>query len=150
MCSMETSLHEDFKTTIMNKTHNRNTLSDNNTFRHRHRRFWTEDDQIFGRIQRSKLKCCGDKSNLTSTGPDIKRTMSSNYEINSNSLMSRKNVQLVIVTVGLIVTLMITSASAFNVDVNSKVVHTAPRSTCDSECMFGFSVAQHKEKGQSW
>jgi len=39
---------------------------------------------------------------------------------------------------------------AFNVDVNSKVIHEAPRQSCDGDCMFGFSVAQHREQGQPW
>ena len=41
-------------------------------------------------------------------------------------------------------------ASGFNVDVNSKVIHGGPRSSCDADCMFGFSVAQHREKGTPW
>jgi len=42
-------------------------------------------------------------------------------------------------------------ANSFNVDVNSKVIHTAPPSRCeDGDCMFGFAVAQHREKGQPW
>ena len=40
--------------------------------------------------------------------------------------------------------------TAFNVDVGSRVVHTAPRDSCDNTCMFGFSVAEHKEQGQPW
>ena len=32
----------------------------------------------------------------------------------------------------------------------SVVVHSGPRETCDSECMFGFAVAQHKEAGVPW
>ena len=41
-------------------------------------------------------------------------------------------------------------AEAFNVDVSSKVIHTGPRGSCDQECMFGFAVAQHREKGTPW
>lgn len=42
-------------------------------------------------------------------------------------------------------------AHSFNVDVNSKVIHEAPRRHCDGgECMFGFAVAQHREQGQPW
>lgn len=39
---------------------------------------------------------------------------------------------------------------AFNVDVTSNVVHSGPRGACDQDCMFGFSVAQHREKGTPW
>jgi hypothetical protein len=39
---------------------------------------------------------------------------------------------------------------AFNVDVNSKVVHSGPRGSCDADCMFGFSVAQHRDNGTPW
>ena len=42
-------------------------------------------------------------------------------------------------------------ANAFNVDVASRVVHQGPRQACpDDDCMFGFSVAQHREKGVPW
>ena len=154
MCSIETNFSinptENAKATIMNQKQNTNTLSDSDTFRHRHRRIWPEDDRNFGRNKRPKLKSPDAKTNLMSTAHEIKRTISSHYQVNSNSVMSRKSVQLVILTIGLMVSLMITTVSAFNVDVNSKIVHTAPRSTCDDECMFGFSVAQHREKGQSW
>ena len=34
--------------------------------------------------------------------------------------------------------------------IRSVVVHSGPRDTCDSECMFGFAVAQHKEAGVPW
>ena len=44
----------------------------------------------------------------------------------------------------------ISSGSCFNVDVSSKVIHGAPRDSCDQECMFGFSVAQHRERGVPW
>ena len=40
--------------------------------------------------------------------------------------------------------------SGFNVDVSSKIIHTAPKDSCDQECMFGFSVAQHRERGVPW
>ncbi len=42
------------------------------------------------------------------------------------------------------------SVLSFNVDVGSKVVHTAPRDSCDGDCMFGFSVAQHRDQGTPW
>jgi len=42
------------------------------------------------------------------------------------------------------------AALAFNVDVDSNVVHSGPRGSCDEECMFGFSVAQHRENGNPW
>lgn len=42
-------------------------------------------------------------------------------------------------------------SEAFNVDVNSKVIHEAPKRSCeDGDCMFGFSVAQHREQNQPW
>lgn len=40
--------------------------------------------------------------------------------------------------------------SGFNVDVNSRVIHNAPTDSCYNDCMFGFSVAQHREKGVPW
>ena len=40
--------------------------------------------------------------------------------------------------------------SGFNVDVDSRVVHSGPRRSCDRECMFGFAVAQHRERGVPW
>ena len=65
--------------------------------------------------------------------------------------------------------LSLATASAFNIDtgweiivtvviitivilvvIRSVVVHSGPRDTCDSECMFGFAVAQHKEAGVPW
>jgi hypothetical protein len=46
--------------------------------------------------------------------------------------------------------LSLATASAFNIDTGSVVVHSGPRETCDSECMFGFAVAQHKEAGVPW
>ena len=46
--------------------------------------------------------------------------------------------------------LSLTTASAFNIDTGSVVVHSGPRNTCDSGCMFGFAVAQHKEAGVPW
>ena len=45
---------------------------------------------------------------------------------------------------------LIHTVCAFNVDVQSAVVHDGPRGSCDRECMFGFSVAQHIENGRSW
>ena len=44
----------------------------------------------------------------------------------------------------------VSTVTAFNVDVDSKVIHEAPRRSCAGDCMFGFSVAQHREQGQSW
>ena len=46
--------------------------------------------------------------------------------------------------------LSLTTALAFNINTDSAVVHSGPRDTCDSECMFGFDVAQHKEAGVPW
>ena len=42
------------------------------------------------------------------------------------------------------------TVSGFNVDVGSRVVHSGPRRSCDRECMFGFAVAQHRERGVPW
>jgi hypothetical protein len=44
----------------------------------------------------------------------------------------------------------VTPSAAFNVDVASRIVHSGPRGTCDGECMFGFAVAQHRERGTPW
>ena len=46
--------------------------------------------------------------------------------------------------------LLLTTTAAFNIDMGSVVVHSGPSSSCDSECMFGFAVAQHKEAGVPW
>ena len=48
------------------------------------------------------------------------------------------------------VVLFSTAVSGFNVDVGSRVVHSGPRRSCDRECMFGFAVAQHRERGVPW
>jgi hypothetical protein len=56
---------------------------------------------------------------------------------------------IVVVAAAAVVALLPPSA-AFNVDVSSKVIHSAPRESCDQECMFGFSVAQHRERGVPW
>ena len=42
-----------------------------------------------------------------------------------------------------------TTALSFNIDTKSLMVQEGPRATCD-DCMFGFSVAQHKEAGVPW
>jgi len=40
---------------------------------------------------------------------------------------------------------------SFNIDTKSLVVQQGPRGSCgDADCMFGFSVAQHKEGGVPW
>lgn len=164
MCSRETnsssnssSSADDFQKSIIMGLGNNNrrctTLSDNITFRHRHRRYSFEDnDLLCGRSKRSKLKCCGkDNKNLSLLKHDGKTL--SNQQVNSNRLISsrNKNFQLVILAnSALMLSIMVQPVSAFNVDVGSKVVHSAPRSTCYDDCMFGFSVAEHKEKGQPW
>ena len=48
------------------------------------------------------------------------------------------------------VVLFSAAVSGFNVDVGSRVVHSGPRRSCDRECMFGFAVAQHRERGVPW
>jgi len=40
-------------------------------------------------------------------------------------------------------------ALSFNIDTKSLVVQQGPKASCD-DCMFGFSVAQHKEGGVPW
>ena len=54
----------------------------------------------------------------------------------------------IIVTVIIVVIVIITIVIL--VVIRSVVVHSGPRETCDSECMFGFAVAQHKEAGVPW
>ena len=49
-----------------------------------------------------------------------------------------------------IIALSSPAVSGFNVDVGSRVVHSGPRRSCDRECMFGFAVAQHRERGVPW
>ena len=55
----------------------------------------------------------------------------------------------IIVTVVIIVVMVIITIVILVV-IRSVVVHSGPRETCDSECMFGFAVAQHKEAGVPW
>jgi hypothetical protein len=155
MCSIETKCRENINMVETNKpiVNLRNerrctTLSDNITFRHRHRRYSNDDNSSFESMKRPKLKSSNLRPTVLSSNKE--HAASTRNQINSNRLASRKNIQLVILGISFLVSILINSASAFNVDVNSKVVHSAPRSTCDDECMFGFSVAQHKEKGQSW
>ena len=155
MCSIETRCRENIKMVETNKpiVNLRNerrctTLSDNITFRHRHRRYSNDDNSSFESMKRQKLKSSNLRPPVLSSNEEY--AASTRNQINSNRLASRKNIQLVILGISFLVSILINSASAFNVDVNSKVVHSAPRSTCDDECMFGFSVAQHKEKGKSW
>ena len=45
--------------------------------------------------------------------------------------------------------ILATTAAAFNIDPGSAVVQAGPPATC-TDCMFGFSVAQHKEGGEPW
>ena len=123
----------------------------------RQRRVWSEPNQNLGSLKRSKLKCSDQSTLASSECQATQRTTATfsnnNSQLNSNRLvLLRKNVHLplVIFSICLMVSLLLSSTSAFNVDMNSKVVHTAPRSTCDEKCMFGFSVAQHRENGQSW
>jgi len=41
--------------------------------------------------------------------------------------------------------------TSFNIDTKSLVVQQGPKASCgDGDCMFGFSVAQHKEGGVPW
>lgn len=51
---------------------------------------------------------------------------------------------------GLLIVSSICGVNSFNVDTDSRIVHTAPLASCDNDCMFGFSVAQHREKGRPW
>ena len=41
-------------------------------------------------------------------------------------------------------------AAAFNLDTTNTVIQERPGRTCDRDCMFGFSVAQHSESGYPW
>ena len=155
MCSIETRCRENINMVETNKpiVNLRNkrrctTLSDNITFRHRHRRYSKDDNSSFESMKRPKLKSSNLRPPVLSSNEEY--AASTRNPTNSNRLASRKNIQLVMLGICGLVSILINSASAFNVDVNSKVVHSAPRSTCDDECMFGFSVAQHKEKGKSW
>lgn len=44
-----------------------------------------------------------------------------------------------------------TMVISFNIDTKSLVVQQGPRGSCgEDDCMFGFSVAQHKEGGVPW
>ena len=144
---------------IMNNSTNnsgRCTLSDNLTFRHRHRRYSTEYDTLhWNRINRSKLKHQRQNSLLEKEEMDHKIIPSIQCQPkDSNSItpeLSRRNYHLVILAITLLFSIMVNPSLAYNVDVDSKVVHSAPRSRgCYDDCMFGFSVAEHKEKGQSW
>ena len=163
MCSRETScssfstpfsssdnITNHIKMNSKDSNNRRCTLSDNITFRHRHRRYSTEENLICERSKRSKLKCCGELS--SKRDGEINKTYSNQCQpINSNSFISWKNFQLVILAVALMLSIMFEPALAFNVDVGSKVVHSARNTRgCYDDCMFGFSVAEHKEKGQSW
>merc|ERR1719295_1427639 len=38
----------------------------------------------------------------------------------------------------------------FNLDANNVVIQNRPPGSCDKDCMFGFSVAQHSEAGVPW
>jgi len=38
----------------------------------------------------------------------------------------------------------------FNLDTRNLVIQDRPAGSCDKECMFGFSVAQHSEGGTPW
>ena len=128
MCSIETNWHEDpanpcnSKKSIMNVKNNRRcTLSDNITFRHRHRRYLNGDELQHD----SKLKCCGFKRKTLSSSEDENTEVISNkYSINSSSLkMSRNNYHVVILAITLVVSVMVNVSSAFNSrDIRAKYV----------------------------
>ena len=44
---------------------------------------------------------------------------------------------------------LLASCRGFNIDTKNLVVQEGPRDSCE-DCMFGFSVAQHKEAGVPW
>ena len=50
----------------------------------------------------------------------------------------------------LLLLLLLAPASAFNVDTRNVVVQASPAASCDRDCMFGFTVAQHSEGGTPW
>ena len=143
--------------TMNNSANNKRrcTLSDNLTFRHRHRRYSKDFDNLhWDQIKSFKLKQQTEPSPLRNEGME-NNIMSSIpcQPKDSNSLTpqpSMKNVKIVILSITLLMSIMANPSVAYNVDVNSKVVHSAPRSGCYNDCMFGFSVAEHIEKGQSW
>ena len=56
----------------------------------------------------------------------------------------------VVVVIIVIIVVIIIITIVILVVIRSVVVHSGPRDTCDSECMFGFAVAQHKEAGVPW
>ena len=135
-------------------TKNTNTLNKQSKGYHR-RKIGTESDHNFGPSKMSKYKCC-DKIRSHQLEQSIRQYSIAKSPLNSTREMSsRRNSHRVIVLTAAISCVLISFmtpqlASGFNVDVNSKVVHTAPSSSCDRDCMFGFSVAEHREKGQPW
>ena len=146
------------KSCTMNNSANnkrRCTLSDNLTFRHRHRRYSKEYDNLhWDRIKRSKLKHPNEPTPFKDEEMEHRNISSMSCQpkdsTSKTAQLLRKNVKLVILAITLLMSIMVNPSLAYNVDVNSKVVHSAPRSGCYNDCMFGFSVAEHKEKGQSW
>ena len=70
-------------------------------------------------------------------------------------IINHKNMNLAVWTKYWLFLLFLNSCSktvnSFNVDVTSKVIHNAPARSCqDGDCMFGFSVAQHREQDKPW
>ena len=49
----------------------------------------------------------------------------------------------------LVAALILHTCHSFNIDTKNLVIQQGPRDTCD-DCMFGFSVAQHREAGVPW
>ncbi len=50
----------------------------------------------------------------------------------------------------LLLLLLLQEGRAFNLDTKRMVVQASPAASCDRDCMFGFSVAQHSEAGTPW
>ena len=98
----------------------------------------------------------------SSTEPEIMQNTNHNNQSNRRSdSMQRVRVRrrwrtfkkkLLVPKVFFLCSVMMAShvASGFNVDVDSRVVHSGPPRSCDRDCMFGFAVAQHRERGVPW
>lgn len=88
------------------------------------------------KVHSGKMKKCDFSSSSVPHGCDRRRFSPSFFALTTAAMCS------------LLLTFQL--VESFNVDVNSRVVHSGPRGSCDDECMFGFSVAQHRERGTPW
>jgi hypothetical protein len=56
-----------------------------------------------------------------------------------------------LVVVAMVAALLVAPGGrAFNLDTRQMVVQASPAASCDRDCMFGFTVAQHSEGGTPW